>query len=244
MKTTLRILSALLCYPDAVIKAAAPSFQHLLMADGALCASQIALLEPLIDHLVTNDLIEAQERYVGLFDRGRSVSLHLFEHVHGESRDRGQAMVDLKTRYERHGLEIDARELPDYLPMFLEYLSQLPHQQAQDELAETGLIVAALAERLAERDSLYAAPMVILRDLSGVEEVAALAAAQSLSPPEDPDDLEALDAAWAEEQIRFDTPIASGSDSGCPQAAAMVARFADPSAMPKRPTSSRNAHHV
>ncbi|MEJ2459788.1 MAG: hypothetical protein P8Y58_17260 [Novosphingobium sp.] len=58
-------------------------------------SGSINLTGALIDDLVTRDLYDAQERYVLLFDRTRKLSLHLFEHVHGESRDRGQAMVDL-----------------------------------------------------------------------------------------------------------------------------------------------------
>lgn len=85
----------------------------------------------MIEELASQDLYELQARYVDLFDRSRALSLHLFEHVHGESRDRGQAMVDLKALYESHGLEITASELPDFLPLFLEYLSLRPLEEAK-----------------------------------------------------------------------------------------------------------------
>ena len=129
MRLTLRILSALLRYPDAAVQEMAPEFAALLAEDGLLSPQQRAALQLLLDDLAGGDLLDCQERYVGLFDRGRAVSLHLFEHVHGESRDRGQAMVDLRSRYEAQGLEISANELPDYLPLFLEYLSVLPPAQ-------------------------------------------------------------------------------------------------------------------
>lgn len=238
MNVTYRILSALLCYPTHNLTAAASELTAMLIDDGLLTPEQIGLLAPLLDSLAADDLIELQERYVGLFDRGRAVSLHLFEHVHGESRDRGQAMVDLAARYGRQGLDITAKELPDYLPMFLEYLSLLPPEQARDELAEPGLIFAALAERLTEREPLYAAPLAILRDLAGVEAEAAAAAAASIAPSEDPDDLDALDAKWAEEQVRFDAPVAPDADAACPQVANMVARFA------AEPVQSRSTAHV
>ena len=91
------------------------------------CRSATAIaLDRLLDELATGDLYDLQERYVLLFDRTRSLSLHLFEHVHGESRDRGQAMVDLKALYERHGLLMSSSELPDHLPLFLEFLSDHP----------------------------------------------------------------------------------------------------------------------
>jgi nitrate reductase delta subunit len=219
MRLTLRILSALLRYPDEAVQQAAPELAGVLAEDGLMSPEQRASLQPLLDALATTDLLDAQERYVGLFDRGRAVSLHLFEHVHGESRDRGQAMVDLRDRYEAHGLEITAKELPDYLPLFLEYLSVLPPAQAAEELAQPGVILSALAQRLEERDTPYAAPMRILADLAG-----AGGEAFEIAPADDPDDLAALDAAWEEEQIRFDAPAAPGGGD-CRQAAAIVARF-------------------
>lgn len=219
MRLTLRILSALLSYPDEAVQQAAPELAGVLAEDGLMSPEQRASLQPLLDALATTDLLDAQERYVGLFDRGRAVSLHLFEHVHGESRDRGQAMVDLRGRYEAHGLEITAKELPDYLPLFLEYLSVLPPAQAAEELAQPGVILSALAQRLEERDTPYAAPMRILADLAG-----AGGEAFEIAPADDPDDLAALDAAWEEEQIRFDAPTAPGS-ANCPQVAGMVDRM-------------------
>ena len=77
----------------------------------------------LIDQMAALGELEAQAKYDSLFERGRSLSLWLFEHVHGESRDRGQAMVDLMAQYDMAGFEINAKELPDYLPMYLEFLS-------------------------------------------------------------------------------------------------------------------------
>ena len=109
-------------------------------------------LERLMNEIATGDLYDLQERYVLLFDRTRSLSLHLFEHVHGESRDRGQAMIDLKSLYENGGLEIDATELPDFLPLFLEFLSTQPRAEAYELLGQPAHIFAALAERLRKRE--------------------------------------------------------------------------------------------
>lgn len=220
MRLTLRILSALLRYPDEAVRQAAAEFAPLLAEEGALSPPQQAALAPLIERFATQDLLDLQEEYVALFDRGRAVSLHLFEHVHGESRDRGQAMVDLRSRYEAQGLEIEANELPDYLPLFLEYLSFLSSDRVLEELAQPGLILAALAERLAERQSPYAAALLVLAQLAGAEGSAA-----EIAPADNPDDLAALDKAWEEEQVRFDAPAPPGADAPCPQAAAMVARF-------------------
>ena len=139
-----------------------------------------------------------QERYVGLFDRGRAVSLHLFEHVHGETRDRGQAMVDLLALYRKHGLEVTAGELPDYLPLFLEFLSILPVPEAQALLTEPAAILRALAERLERRDAGYAAVIGAVAALAQAPQTGA-----SAIPDDDADYLAALDAAWEEAAVRF-----------------------------------------
>lgn len=223
MRHTLLILSHLLRYPSEEVRQAAPELVMALELDGVLESSQIEEVKPLVQSLIDDELLDLQEGYSSLFDRGRALSLHLFEHVHGESRDRGQAMVDLRDRYEAQGLEIAARELPDYLPLFLEYLSTLPSAQAAEELAQPGVIISALADRLEEKGTPYAAAMRVLADLAG-----AGGEAFEIAPADDPDDLAALDAAWEEEQIRFDAPVAPNAAAACPQAAEIVARFQTP----------------
>ncbi|MGB5812661.1 MAG: nitrate reductase molybdenum cofactor assembly chaperone, partial [Polyangiales bacterium] len=126
MNTTLKVLSLLLTYPTTELLEGLPELKAALVDDAALGDRELKLVTRLIDDIGRLDLYDAQERYVFLFDRTRTLSLHLFEHVHGESRDRGQAMVDLMAMYEADGFEIDAKELPDFLPMFLEYLSNKP----------------------------------------------------------------------------------------------------------------------
>jgi nitrate reductase gamma subunit len=189
------------------LQQAAPELLAMLELDGVLEGGQIEKLNPLVEALIEEELLDLQERYVGLFDRGRAVSLHLFEHVHGESRDRGQAMVDLRNRYEAQGLEITANELPDYLPMFLEYLFAFPRNRYSGT-CQPGIILHALAERLVERDTPYAGAMQVLAGLAGA------GASFAIAPADNPDDLAALDAAWAEEQVRFDTP--APADAGKP----------------------------
>ncbi len=134
--------------------------------------------------------------------RGR-LSLHLFEHVHGESRDRGQAMVDLKAVYEAAGLSISASELPDYLPLFLEFLATRPLPEALDLIAQPAHILAALAERLRRRGSVYAAVLQVLSVLAKSDPKAAEVQQLLAEPEPDPNDLEALDAAWEDEEVRF-----------------------------------------
>lgn len=223
---TLRALSALLHYPDEALRAAVPEIRTVLLNEHLVSEQQRLRLEPLLFRLSDGDLIALQEHYVELFDRGRTHSLHLFEHIHGESRDRGQAMVDLRGRYVAAGLDPSSNELPDYLPLFLEYCSTLPREEALAELAEPGTIIATLADRLAARGTDYAGLLAVLRDLSGGQSVPP----EAMIAVEDPDDLEALDAAWEEEQITFGAMAPSVPDAApaCPQAQAMVSRILDP----------------
>ena len=154
---TFKVLSALLGYPTEELKAAVPQLIVALDAEALVPKSVRRQLDILLDEIATHDLLDLQERYVFLFDRTRSLSLHIFEHVHGESRDRGQAMIDLKNHYENAGFEMTASELPDFVPLFLEFLSTQDRAQAYDLLAQPAHIFSALAERLRKRQSPYEA---------------------------------------------------------------------------------------
>jgi nitrate reductase molybdenum cofactor assembly chaperone NarJ/NarW len=203
MANALKIISALLCYPRRELLDAIPDLQEALAADPLTGTREKAWLCALMDDLAGLDLYDAEERYVLLFDRTRTLSLHLFEHVHGESRDRGQAMVDLAQMYERQGFEIDANELPDYLPLFLEYLSTQSPEEVHNLLGQTLHIIAALRERLQKRDSIYANALLALEAISGLQADAEAVQALLETPEHDPLDLEALDEVWAEEAVTF-----------------------------------------
>ncbi len=154
MSKTFKALSALLSYPDEDLQKAAPELRAAIDADGLLPRENRRVLDPLIEDIAAGDLYDLQERYVELFDRTRSLSLHLFEHVYGESRDRGQAMIELKALYERNGLYLSASELPDYLPVFLEFLSVRPLAEARAQLsqpAQAGNAAGARDSRLFRR---------------------------------------------------------------------------------------------
>lgn len=153
-----RILSALLSYPQPELIDALPEISQALQAEPA----HQAALQDLLDHLRQTPLLHLQESYVDTFDRSHALSLHLFEHIHGESRDRGQAMVDLLEEYRRHGFEPVSAELPDYVPLFLEFLSLLEPDTASALLGEAIHVLAALGQRLQQRDSLYASALLLL----------------------------------------------------------------------------------
>jgi nitrate reductase delta subunit len=200
---TFKVLSALLSYPTEALIDAAPEFAAVLDAEKLVTAPSRGAIDGLIGEIATGDLYDLQERYGLLFDRSKTLALHLFEHVHGESRDRGQAMVDLLTMYEERGLAAVKNELPDFLPLFLEFLATLPQAKACELLAQPAHILAAMAERLRKRRTRYEAVFRALTALSSVkpkgEEVSALLAL----PDPDPLDLAALDAAWEDEPVKF-----------------------------------------
>lgn len=209
---TLRALAALLSYPTAELVAAADEIRDAIDREAVVPAAQRTALDRLIADLAAGDLYDLQERYGLLFDRTRSLSLHLFEHVHGESRDRGQAMVDLLKLYEEGGYTPTPSELPDFLPLFLEYASTRAPREAIELVGQPANVIAALRERLAKRRSPYEAVMSALLAISRARLDEAALATLRAEPDPEPDDLEALDAAWADQEVRFG-PTAEAS--GC-----------------------------
>lgn len=207
---TFKVLVALLDYPQQELIDALPELAQALDAERLLKAEERRALEPLFGELRAAELMALQERYVGLFDRVRSLSLHLFEHVHGESRDRGQALVDLRELYARHGFVLASNELPDYLPAFLEFLSQRPFGEAQPLLADTAHILQAIAARLAKRGSAYGAVFAALVALSG-EKVEVVAVDDAELRKED--DPATLDKVWQEAPAFGPGSAGCGSDA-------------------------------
>jgi nitrate reductase delta subunit len=210
---TLKALSALLCYPTEEVVTAVGDIRQALVHEGLVPARLVGRLDALLAELAADDIYDLQEGYVLLFDRTRSLSLNLFEHVHGESRDRGQAMIDLKAQYEAAGLDMSVSELPDFLPMFLEYLATRPLGEAGETLGQTVHILAALAERLRKRSSPYEAVFRALVAIAAAKPRDEDVAAVLDEPDPDPTDLAALDAAWEDEAVTFG-PVASDCKDG------------------------------
>ena len=164
---TLRALGALLAYPDAPLRGHLSELRELLRAQGTLSPSRMAEIEALIASIAHADPLDAEADYVELFDRGRRTSLHLFEHVYGDSRERGQAMVDLAQTYEKAGLFLAEGELPDYLPAVLEFASTQPLREARAFLGEFAHLLNAIFAALCERASPYASVVGALIELAG-----------------------------------------------------------------------------
>lgn len=187
MTHTLRALAWLLRYPDAELRALLPQLRDALRAEAALDFGRLAELDALVDQLAGTAPLRTEAEYVELFDRGRRTALHLFEHVHGDSRDRGPAMVDLAQTYERAGLHLAPGELPDYLPAVLEFASTQPPAQAREFLREVAHVVRAIFSALLERQSPYASVLAAVLDLAGER-------AERVALPTEPQ----IDESWAE----------------------------------------------
>jgi nitrate reductase delta subunit len=187
MPLSLRVLARLLGYPGAELRDHLPEMRDALRAKRAVSDARLAELDALMDALSGADPLDAEAAYVQLFDRGRATSLHLFEHVHGDSRDRGPAMIDLAQTYDQAGLHLAPGELPDYLPAVLEFVSTQPPREARAFLGEMTHIFNALFSALQQRQSAYAGVIGALLELAGEK-------AQPVTvAPEEP-----LDASWSE----------------------------------------------
>lgn len=190
MRLTLRVLAHLLRYPDATFRAHLQDMADALRSEAALPPTRLVELQALLQRLGSLPALQVESEYVELFDRGRSTALHLFEHVHGDSRDRGPAMIDLIQTYEKAGLYLGPQELPDHLPVLLEFASTQPPQQACEFLSETAHIVRVIFSALLKRQSPYASVLAAVLELAG-EKAEAVAVAPE---PE-------LDDSWAEPEV-------------------------------------------
>lgn len=184
---TLRVLARLLSYPDADMRAQLSGMATAIIGERALAPARQAELLALMDALELMPELEAEAAYVALFDHGRATSLHMFEHVHGDSRDRGPAMIDLAQTYDKAGLILTPGELPDYLPVILEFASTHPPREARAFLAEMAHILCAIHAALRKRESGYAIVIAALLDLAG-EDVQPMKLAAE----------EEIDASWSE----------------------------------------------
>ncbi|WP_310618760.1 nitrate reductase molybdenum cofactor assembly chaperone [Flexibacterium corallicola] len=224
MDRTLKAISLVLSYPTRELQTAMPEIGGVLASDTRLTAAARRDLRPLVDALTINDIYDLEEQFVMLFDRSRTLSLNLFEHVHGEGRDRGGAMVSLVETYEEAGFTPATSELPDHLPVLLEFLATRPETEVKETLADAAHIFEALSERLQRRDTPYAAVFKALVQLSGVTTDKEVVAELLGQPDDDPSDLDALDQVWEESQVTF----GPDPNSGCPQVRDMLAKMDPP----------------
>ncbi len=187
---SLRVLARLLSYPDTELRSNLSAMHDALHTERAITAGRLAELDVLMETFASGDPLDTEAAYVHLFDRGRATSLHLFEHVHGDSRDRGPAMIDLAQTYDKAGLYLAPGELPDYLPVVLEFVSTQPPHEARAFLGEMAHIFNAIFSALQQRQSAYASVIGALLELAGEKAQAVKLA------PEEP-----LDESWVEPAV-------------------------------------------
>jgi nitrate reductase delta subunit len=195
---TFKLLGLLLTYPEGTVYLESNELLQTLRSEALLPEKFIKKVETFLTTQKAQDLIAAQEDYVETFDRGRAHCLHLFEHIHGESRDRGQAMIDLSETYAAKGLYIDNNELPDYLPLFMEYLSRCEFQDATKLLGEAIDVIAVIGAKLKKRKSPYADIFTSIEVLSAIKADAEKVKTALKEAHKDPETLEELDKQWKE----------------------------------------------
>lgn len=224
MDRTIKALSLILSYPTRELQHAMPEIGAVLASDTRLTAAARRALRPLVEELAGRDIYDLEEQFVLLFDRSRTLSLNLFEHVHGESRDRGGAMVSLVETYRAGGFDPVTSELPDHLPVLLEFLSTRPLAEAKETLADAAHIFEALNARLVRRESPYSSVFLSLLQLGGLQADTEIVAEMLAQPDDDPTDLEALDEVWEESEVLF----GPDPNAGCPQVRDMLSRMDTP----------------
>ncbi len=198
MLKTYKILSLLLSYPNKDLQNFLSVVDAELKIEKLLASEKIGEIEKFTGHFSKMDLTDWQAEYVQLFDNSRSASLHLFEHIKGDSKDRGQAMVDMLEFYKENGMQLSANELPDYIPAFLEFLSTLKKEKAAELLAEPVHIIQRIYLALKEKDNPYQDVLSAIVSLSARQP--SKKATQFVIQNEKPLD---LDAEYEEEPVEF-----------------------------------------
>ena len=210
---TFKALGLLLTYPEGSLYRASGEIVDLLRTEALLPRESIDAVALFLSRQKGRDLLDAQEEYVETFDRGRAHCLHLFEHVHGESRDRGQAMVDLSETYASKGLYINNNELPDYLPLFMEYLSRCAFAEASALLGEAIDVIATVGAKLRKAGSPYAVVFAAVEKLSAAKPDSKRIKEAVASSPKDPQTLAQLDEQWREAEAFGGDPAAEACNS-------------------------------
>lgn len=205
---TFKILGLLITYPEGSLYGASREITAILREEALLPEKLIGRIERFLTEQQDKELLEVQEDYVETFDRGRAHCLHLFEHIHGESRERGQAMVNLSETYATKGLYINNNELPDYLPLFMEYLFRCPFEEASGLLGEAIDVIAMIGAKLKKRKSPYAVVFEAIEVLSAVKPDQVRIKEALEVAPKDPETLEELDEEWREAEAFSADPVA------------------------------------
>jgi nitrate reductase delta subunit len=202
---TIKALGALLLYPEEAIIEALDELQQVIEKESLLSPEQIAAVVHCIEDMRPKVLLDLQEEYVQLFDNSPKHALYLFQHLYGDSPDRGPAMADLIDMYREHGYQSVANELPDYLPLYCEFAAQFPEPEARALLGRALPVLELVAQRLEQKGSPYAAVLSALGSLAIADEeteaIAQLLKAQART--RSGKDEQTLDEAWQEQPVSF-----------------------------------------
>lgn len=151
-----KAMSFLLEYPTQELHANLGELAQAVRQDPEMLDEERSTVLALLDHMAATDLIELQAEYVKTFDLVADHSLHLTHHLFGDDKNRGPALIDLTEMYKEYGLDKSTNELPDYLPLVLEFASQLDDSEARVFLSDTAKILKVLADNLRKADSPWA----------------------------------------------------------------------------------------
>jgi nitrate reductase delta subunit len=178
----LKLLAVLLDYPDAellnalavdTLEMTPATFVDRLDAEGLFAVEERAQVAAFLEGLLATGIDELQQRYVQTFDLTPAHSLHLTHHIFGEEKTRGPALIDLSEIYRAYGLQHDEKELPDYLPLMLEFASGLDADEARVFLGDVAKVLRQLAGNLEEAQSPYAPLLRIVEHYGTLTKLAA-----------------------------------------------------------------------
>lgn len=170
-----KVLSVLLEYPEQELIDNLPEIRAIVDESTDLDAAEKVVMQKFLDHLAIMPLTELQIGYVDTFDRIPEHSLHLTHHLFGDEsdRNRGPALIDLSEMFKEYGVKLVTNELPDYLPLILEFTSYLDDSEATVFLSDVNKVLSTLTENLTKADSPYAAPLSIIESRATLTRLAA-----------------------------------------------------------------------
>lgn len=168
-----KILSVMLEYPDQELLDHLDELRQLARECPDLDAQERAAIGGVLAYLDSASLTTLQENYVQTFDLTAEHSLHLTHHLFGDDKNRGPALIDLGELYKDYGVQAVEQELPDYLPLVLEFASCLEDQEAMVFLSDAGKVFKVLADNLAKAGSPYAPLLSLIESRATLTRLAA-----------------------------------------------------------------------
>lgn len=163
-----KILSALLEYPDQELIDHLPEIRVEIGKCQDVDATEMEAILKLLDHMADTPLTDLQAAYVKTFDLTPEHSLHLTHHLFGDDNDknRGPALIDLGELYKDYGVKVMTNELPDYLPLVLEFVAFLEEDEATAFLSDANKVLTVLTKNLNKAQSPYAPLLSIITSRS------------------------------------------------------------------------------